>query len=60
MPMRSQAQRRYLWATNPEVAKKLEAESPKGQPLPDHVQPTRKGKRRRFSLRWKGKSKPKR
>ena len=36
MPMKSQAQRKYLWANNPTVAKKLEKETPKGK-LPKKV-----------------------
>ena len=34
--MQSQAQRRWMWATHPTMAKKWEKETPKG-PLPDHV-----------------------
>ena len=37
MPMRSQQQRKYLWATNPSVAKKFEKETPKGKKLPKRV-----------------------
>jgi len=37
MPMRSQAQRRYLWATNPELARKFEDKTPKGTKLPERV-----------------------
>lgn len=37
MPMESQAQRGYLWANHPDVAKKFEAETPKGESLPQHV-----------------------
>jgi len=37
MPMRSQAQRKYLWANNPKVAKKFEKETPKGKKLPKKV-----------------------
>ena len=39
MPFKSHAQRRYLWATDPELAKKFEAETPSGADLPDHVGP---------------------
>lgn len=38
MPMRSQAQRRYLWAVMPDVARKLEDETRRGAKLPEHVQ----------------------
>ncbi len=37
MPMRSEAQRKYLWAKHPEIAKEFEAETPKGKKLPEHV-----------------------
>jgi hypothetical protein len=43
MPMKSQAQRAYLWANNPKVAKEFEAHTPKGQKLPKRVKP-KKGK----------------
>src|SRR5215472_740523 len=36
MPMESKAQRRYLWATNPEVAQEFEDKTPKGKKLPEH------------------------
>lgn len=34
MPMKSQQQRAYLWATEPAVAEKFESETPKGAKLP--------------------------
>lgn len=34
MPMKSKAQRAYLWATDPKLAKKFEDETPKGKKLP--------------------------
>ncbi|HEV8420528.1 MAG TPA: hypothetical protein VGR13_04160 [Actinomycetota bacterium] len=37
MPFKSQAQRRYLYAKHPEVAKEFEAVTPKGKKLPQHV-----------------------
>jgi len=37
MPMRSQAQRGYLWMHHPEVAKEFESKTPKGKKLPYHV-----------------------
>jgi hypothetical protein len=42
MPFKSQAQRGYLYANDPAVAKKFEAETPKGKKLPKKV---KKGKR---------------
>ena len=37
MPMKSQAQRKYLHANKPTVAKKLEAKTPIGSKLPRQV-----------------------
>jgi hypothetical protein len=36
MPMESQAQRRWMWAKKPAMAKRWEKETPKGK-LPEHV-----------------------
>lgn len=37
MPFKSEAQRRYLHAKEPAVAKKYEAHTPKGKQLPEKV-----------------------
>ena len=37
MPFKSQAQRRFLYATNPKVAEKFSKHTPKGKRLPDRV-----------------------
>lgn len=37
MPFKSKAQRRYLYANEPEVAKEFEAHTPKGKKLPEKV-----------------------
>lgn len=50
MPMRSQAQRRYLWSQHPDVAREFEAETPKGKKLPERVHPPKEKKRRYRSL----------
>lgn len=42
MPFKSKAQRGYLYANEPEVAKKFEKKTPKGKKLPDKVK--KKGK----------------
>lgn len=42
MPMKSQAQRAYLHAKHPSVAKKFEKETPKGKTLPKKVGKARK------------------
>lgn len=34
MPFQSQAQRGYMYANHPEIAKRFEAETPKGKKLP--------------------------
>jgi hypothetical protein len=36
MPMESAAQRRWMWATHPEMAERWEKETPKGKKLPEH------------------------
>lgn len=43
MPMRSQAQRAFLHANHPGIAKRFEAETPKGARLPYHVGKDGKG-----------------
>lgn len=43
MPMKSAAQRRYLHATHPKLAKEFEAKTPAGKKLPEHVKPKKKG-----------------
>jgi hypothetical protein len=42
MPLKSQAQRKYLWATDPKLARKMEDKTPKGKRLPEKVKPKRK------------------
>ena len=37
MPFKSKAQRGYLFATNPALAKKFSKETPKGKKLPAHA-----------------------
>ncbi len=37
MPMRSKAQRKWMWANKPEMAQKWEDHTPKGAKLPEHV-----------------------
>lgn len=37
MPFKSKAQRRYLFAKEPKVAKEFANETPKGAKLPEHV-----------------------
>lgn len=44
MPMKSKAQRKYLWAKDPELAKKFEEETPKGKKLPEKKKKSKKKK----------------
>ena len=37
MPFESNAQRKYLFAKKPKVAKEFAAKTPKGKKLPEHV-----------------------
>ena len=46
MPFKSEAQRRYLYANEPKVAKRYSKETPKNAKLPERV----KGKRKRSSI----------
>lgn len=41
MPMKSQAQRRALWAKDPKLAREFEAKTPPGKKLPERVKPKR-------------------
>lgn len=45
MPMKSEAQRRALWAKNPAVAQEFEDATPKGKKLPERVRPKKKAKK---------------
>jgi len=49
MPMKSEAQRKALWAKNPKVAAEFEAATPKGKKLPKKVKkkPTNRGTKKR-------------
>lgn len=37
MPFKSEAQRKFLWANHPEVAKEFASHTPKGAKLPKRV-----------------------
>ena len=43
MPMKSKAQRKYLWANNPKVAREFESATKKGKKLPKKAK--KKGKK---------------
>lgn len=36
MPFKSEAQRRFMYANHPEIAREFEAHTPKGAKLPEH------------------------
>lgn len=42
MPYKSQAQRRYMHAKHPKLAKEFDATTPKGKKLPEHVKKAKK------------------
>lgn len=37
MPFKSEAQRRFMYAKHPEIAKEFSEKTPKGKKLPEHV-----------------------
>lgn len=43
MPFKSKAQRAFLYATNPKVAKEFESKTPKGVKLPKKAPKPKKG-----------------
>jgi hypothetical protein len=43
MPFKSNAQRKYLFAKKPKVAKEFAKHTPKGKELPEHVPDSVKG-----------------
>ena len=45
MPFKSEAQKRYLYANHPEMAKRWEAHTPDSASLPEHVRRSAKKKR---------------
>jgi hypothetical protein len=47
MPLKSEAQRKWMWANDPAMAERWEAETPKGKKLPKKVKPKPKAKTRR-------------
>jgi hypothetical protein len=44
MPFKSKAQRRFLYAKKPKLAKEFESKTPKGKKLPEKSKPKRKKK----------------
>lgn len=54
MPFRSDAQRRYLWAKHPEVAREFADKTPKGTRLPEHVKKGALDALARFGMRHAG------
>lgn len=37
MPFRSESQRKWMWATHPQMARRWEEHTPKNKKLPEHV-----------------------
>ena len=54
IPLKSRAQRAYLWAKDPELAKQFEKHTPKGSKLPKRVPTTRKKGKSSPTKRWMG------
>jgi len=50
MPFKSEAQRKFLFAKHPEVARKFAAHTPEGAKLPEHVGQSTASKRRKQAL----------
>ncbi len=48
MPMKSQAQRAFLWMKHPHVAREFEAKTPQGEKLPERLHPKKQGERKRY------------
>jgi len=42
MPIKSESQRKFLWANKPKMAKEWEAHTPKGKKLPKKVKKVKK------------------
>lgn len=55
MPFKSQAQRGFMFANHPEIAKRFAAETPKGAKLPYHVGKDGKGPLAKLYSKGKGK-----
>lgn len=51
MPMKSKAQRAYLWANEPEVAHKFEKETPKDAKMPKRIGKKKHPKKKSFLLK---------
>lgn len=43
-PFKSEAQKKFLYDNHPDIAKRWEAETPKGKKLPKHVKKSKKKK----------------
>lgn len=46
MPFKSQAQRRFMYATKPKLAKEFESKTPKGKKLPEKARPKKKSSKK--------------
>lgn len=59
MPFKSQAQRGFMYANHPEIAKEFEEKTPKGKKLPEHVAKKKKGKKEHPAVAGLKAAKPK-
>jgi hypothetical protein len=50
MPFKSDAQRRWMYATHPQMAKRWQRHTPKGKDLPEHVKKSFYDKGRQYAL----------
>jgi hypothetical protein len=55
MPFKSEAQRRFMWAKHPEIAKKWAHEYPSQGKLAMHIRGERRKKGKLASMTYKGK-----
>jgi hypothetical protein len=51
MPFKSKAQRKFLFAKKPKIAKKFAEHTPKGTQLPERVTPQKRAKRKKTTTR---------
>jgi len=57
MPFKSKAQRAFMYSQHPEIAKRFEAETPKGKKLPGHVSNTDTEAKKMEKIMKKGRKK---
>ncbi len=50
MPMRSKAQRKFLWAKHPAIARRFEDHTPEGTKLPEHLKKSAEALRAKLAV----------